>query len=267
MSRSSFKNRNPVVSTAGAVVSWLRVAQGTVTGSGYSSIPDLLDPSSPAVQSTDARRPTVATSANGLPILALASQGMSLPLTSVRNSTTQWGFGTWVKQNGTGSTTHVLVSIDSAGGAGASARKLLAQPATAGLTNLNIFIFNSTSTAARRAQITGVLTLNTWKFVTFEQNLGTGGNETTRSVITVNGVVQTLSFADALGTPGSMPTSMPSPTGNIGLFCQNLSTGSNGFGGNIGPNVFIFGSAMDGATEGLLTPAARLSLMNFEAPT
>jgi hypothetical protein len=258
---------DPVNVTAGAVSAWLRVASGTITGSGYSALPDALDAANPAVQSTDARRPTAATSANGLPILACSSQAMSLPLTAARNGTTQWGFGCWVKQTGGGASAWVITSIDSAGSAGASARKFLAQPSTGGVTNVGMFVFNATSTTARGAQKTGVLTANTWMFLTYELNLGSGGSEATRAVITLNGAVQGLTFSDALGTPGAMPTSMPSPTGSIGLFAQNLSTGANGFGGNIGPNIYLFGSAMPGATEGLLTASARTALMNFEAPT
>jgi len=255
---------DPVSVTGGAVSAWLRVARGTITGSGYSSIPDMLDGANPAVQATDARRPTAATSANGLPILACAAQLLALPITAARNGTTQIGFGAWVKQ--TGGTFPVLWTMDSAGSAGASARKILTQDGSSP-SNLAIVVFNAASTASRSGTINGVLTSNTWKFVTFELNLGTGGAEATRAVITVNTAVQALTFADSTGTPGSMPTSMPAPTGNIGLFAQSFTTGGNGFTGNIGPNIYMFGSAMPGATEGLLTPAARTALMNFEAPT
>ncbi len=256
---------DPVSVTGGALSAWLRVALGTITGSGYSSIPDMLDGSNPAVQATDARRPVAATSANGLPILACATSLLQLPLTAARNGTTQWGFAAWIKQ--TGGSFPVHASIDSAGAGGASARKLFClQAAASSPTNLGVTAFNATSTAARKGVINGVLTASTWKFVSVELNLGTGGAEALRAVITLNAAVQSLTFSDDTGTPGSVPTSMPAPTGNVNLFAQNTSA-LNPFVGNMGPNIYLFGSAMPGATEGLLTPAARTALMNFEAPT
>lgn len=58
---ASLGGSTPVTITSGAVTSWFRVAQGTITGSGYSSIPDMLA-ASPMTQSTNARRPPAGTS-------------------------------------------------------------------------------------------------------------------------------------------------------------------------------------------------------------
>jgi hypothetical protein len=98
-------------------------------------------------------------------------------------------------------------------------------------------------------------------------SLDTGEAETVRVVASRDGALQTCAYADNNGTPGTFASSMQVPTGSMNLFAQNASTGGNGWVGDIGPNIYIFGSRMAGATEGLLTPAARALLTSFEAPT
>ncbi len=252
---------NPQTVTNGAVSSWLRVALGTITGSGYSSIPDVLNNNLPTVQTIDARRPVAATSANGLPILTCTDDALQVPLGPQNNNSTLWGFACWLRQ--TGGTFPTLISIDSRAGAGASASKVLIAPGAADPTRASVDVFNSISTAERDGFVNGVLLSSKWVFLTVELNLATGNNEASRAVITINGSVQTLTFTGALP---SMPVLMATPTGFANLFSQNAATGSNPFVGNVGPNIYFMNAAMPGATEGLLTTAARLALMNFEAP-
>jgi hypothetical protein len=62
-------------------------------------------------------------------------------------------------------------------------------------------------------------------------------------------------------------TALQQPTGGTATICGQQPNGTNAWVGDIGPNVYIFGSKMTGATQGLLTTAARTALLNFEAPT
>jgi hypothetical protein len=248
--------------TVSAVSAWLRLAGGTITGSGYSSVPDMLSVN-PATQSSDAIRPVNGTSANGLPIVTCdGTTALSWPLNAGNNGTTQWGFAAWVKTT-TAAGVRELFNIDSVG-SGASSRKL--QQVSSGTSDM-IDVFDVPGTSARRASMTSLFTLNTLVFVTFELDLNSGAAEASRCVITRNAAVQTLSFSDANGTPGSVPVAMGAPTGNAAIYSRFVNGASTSWIGDVGPNIFILGSKMPGATEGLLTTAARTALMNFEAPT
>ena len=82
-------------STLSAVSSWFRLAaaETTITGSGYSSVHDELNPSNPAVQTDDLLRPpSGGTSANGLPIITSATHVLTVPVSAANNGTAAWGF-------------------------------------------------------------------------------------------------------------------------------------------------------------------------------
>lgn len=250
--------------TVSAVSAWLRVANATSSGGLISSLPDMLN-SNPAVQATDANKPATGTSANSLPIMtSTAAKFMNWPVHASNNGTTQFGYGMWIKATST--TGSRGLADTSALSGGASANKFRSFGVTGG-NQFSVRVYNATSTAGRSATLaSGFGTLNTWQFVTVELDLDSGGAEASRCVVTIDGVVQTLNFADLLGTPGSMPASMAAPTGSM-ILLAIANNGTAGWVGDIGPNIFFFGSAMAGRTEGLLTSAARTALRNFEAPT
>ena len=66
-----------------------------------------------------------------------------------------------------------------------------------------------------------------------------------------------------------MPTTLQGQPGgsNIVLLARRESASSSPVTGDVGPNIYILGSAMPGVTSGLLAPAARVALANFERPT
>jgi hypothetical protein len=243
---------------SGIVSAWLRLQQGTIAGTGYSSIPDVLA-NNPAVQATDADRPNNTTSANGLPIMDLdgSTDFLSVPLlSSSNNQSVTAGFAAWIKPDGVSGTLGLWVSIPGA----ANRIELLQLSATL---SVDIYISQFSS---RRGAVASALTANVWQFITWEYD-GGGANDAARCTLTVNGVVQTLTFSDSSGTPGAMPATLVTggTTGLIGMRVAASHTG--GFDGKIGPNIYWLGSKMSGATQGLFTTAARNSIMSFEQPT
>lgn len=257
---------DPVSATGGALSAWfsLTASGATVTGSGYSSVPDRLDASNPAVQSTDARRPTNQTSNNGLPIMTWPGSGnqvLSASITSARNSSTHWGCAAWVRASTLAPATQAIVSILSTA-TGASADKCIGYVAS---TTFGGNVYASNGNGRRAVSPAGSAVVSTWQFVTFEFD-STGATEAVRNAVTINGVAQTLTIT-SIGV-GTVPTSLTTPTGNLLIGSgTNAASSSFVFSGSMGPNVYLFGSKMAGATEGLLTPAARVALMNYERPT
>lgn len=242
-----------VTATGGALTAWLRNSStGTIT-----SVPDV--------------RNTNPATANGGTITANADFSMSSstgellwPLVTAQNNgnvaKNQFGIYLWLKRLGAGASQFPW-AID-IGTGGASQRTLFAQKSG---TNQIFRVYNSAGTAARNASLTNVFaTTGTWNLYGWEFDLGSGGTEAQRAVFTINGVVQTLSFTDAVGTPGAMPTSFPSVTGNMTLMSQG---GTNYWDGIVGRNIFVFGAGMTGRTEGLLTQAARDALVLYEVPS
>lgn len=246
----------PIGATAGAVTSWFRLGDplSAITGAGYSRIEDVLDRSNPLLQGTDNKRPPNATSANGLPIMTMATAFMPFALTAARQNNTTWGMWGWFKQATNADNTS---SIGTSSGSSAKRQYLFFRTSGTGL-RTQVW---TTDTTSRVGDITG-MTAAQWNFITIEYNGNRSGDA--RLAATVNGVVQTLSFSSGDGV-ASMPATLVTATGNGSMFA--FTSGGPYFVGSMGPNFGFLGSAMVGATEGLLTPAARAALMAFEAPT
>jgi hypothetical protein len=226
-------------SDVSAVSAWLRLALGTVTGSGYASIPDVLGATSPAVQGTDANRPVNGTSANGLPIMTFANpQFLSWPLSAANNGTLKNGFACWCKSNLVSTAQNLFVIWT--GGGGASANKVDF------FTNATTLTYSCE--AGGTASKSAFMTANAWHFVTVEYD-GGQATDAARCLVTVDGV--------ALATTNTtIPASQAAPTGNawIGGF-SNIQT----WIGPVGPNFY--------ALNRQLTSGERSILMNFEQPT
>lgn len=240
----------------GVVTSWFSLQHplSVVTGSGYSSIHDILNPSNPITQSTDGARPPPDTSANGLPIITVATAQMPCAPIAARAGTASWGFWGWFKQ---------ATNADNAQsfhtGNGASVNRSHVFFRVSG-TALRFVAFTS-DTDSRIMDATG-LTAAQWNFFTVEFNGARAGDA--RAIITVNGTPGSLSYGTSTGV-AEMPATLRTVTGGGSIFAID----DNGpyFVGSIGTNFGFFGGAMAGATEGLLTAAARSSLMNFQRPT
>jgi hypothetical protein len=237
----------------GVVTSWFRLAQGTITGAGYSSIPDLLDAGNPLVQAADAQRPPGGTSSNGLPIIAAVDDFMPVAVTAARANVTTWGFWAWVRQGATANNMH---SFRAANGASANRHTLFWQT-----TGTELVAEISAPGGSRFVGTTGHAAA-AWHFITIEFNGNRAGDA--RCILTVDGVVPgTLGYATGTGI-AEMPATMTAITGAGSMFA--LGAAGPFYVGDWGPNFGFLGGAMAGATEGLLTAAARTSLMNFERP-
>jgi hypothetical protein len=227
-----------VPSQLSAVSAWLRLANGTITGSGYSSIPDMLGGTSPAVQATDARRPPSATSANGLPIATFTlPQYLSWPLSAPINGAIKNGFACWCKSTLVGFQNLFAIYT---GGGGASAAK--------------VDFFTNGQTLQASVEVGGAcskypfMTANAWHFVTYEYD-GAQATDAARLLVTVDGSVLAT-------TNTTIPTSQATPTGNAWI--GGYSSIQN-WEGAIGPNFF--------ALNRQLTTVERLNLMGFEVVT
>lgn len=242
--RGSFKGLGAgQILQLGKIGYWLRLAQGTITSGGYSSVPDMLG-ASPAVAADAAHRPTAGASANGFPIATFSDHLLSVPLSAGNNGTTRWGFACWFKQTATA--TAALVGIETT--AGASTNKTILILINSGLSaRLDEMVTD------RHAQ-TDTLALNTWQFLTVEVDCSQG-TEAGKVLMSLNGVLQTVSFS----SDTAWPSSLANPTGTAFIGGRNIGFPSNPLIGSIGPNVYFLTAQ--------LTAAERLILMNFEVPT
>lgn len=261
--RGSFKPKarfSP--SSISAVSAWMRVASATSNANGISSLPDLLN-TNPAVQATNSRKPGTGSAANGLPIMTFDGGDMlGWPLIAANNSNTQNGFALWYKPASVAAAIQVIIGISGDTGSATNYKRQVCQL----LNNFAVKVFFTAIANGRQAiAVATVVVPGTWYFITAEYDAA-AATEALRNVLTINGVVQTLTFSDQ-GTGGAGPN-LISVTGNALIGAQS-TTPANPIqgGGAIGPNIFSFNAKMAGATEGLLTPAARAALMTFEAPT
>lgn len=246
---------DPVTATSGAVSSWFSLAHpsSVVTGAGYSSIFDLLNPSNPITQSTDALRPPRAFN-NGLPIITATGAQMPCAPIAARTNATTWGFWAWVRQN---TAADNIQSFHTSNGSSVNRSHVFFR--TSG-TQLRFLAFTN-DTDSRIMDASG-LTAATWQFVTVEFNGNRAGDA--RAIITVNGAPGTLSYGTSTGV-ATMPATLRTVAGGGSIFA--IGNAGPFFQGSIGTNFGFFGSAMTGASVGLLTTAARLALMNYQRPT
>ncbi len=245
---------DPVSATAGAVSSWFSLTHPStvVTGTGYSSVHDILNPSSPMTQSTDAIRPPRGTSANGLPIIATVADVLDVPLIAARVNTTRWGFWGWIRRQASANNFH------STGASSGSSQNRFYMEIGGGNTMV-CRVFESGG--AQRTATATIGALGTWQFFTVEYNASASGDA--RLVQTLAGSVVTTTFG---GAAAEIPSSLVSVTGS-GSFLAFTLAAAFPFIGSVGPNFGFLNAAMTGATEGLLTQQARLALMNYQRPT
>lgn len=234
------------------LTAWL--VNGTSVGA-ISSVTDSMN-TNPAVQATAGRQPT------GDATGAITWDGndcLSWPLVANQNKATgALAFALWFKPAAI-ATNQSLVIIHNGTG-GASITTLLLTATGNGL-RLDL---KSNGLLGRRGTITGVLAAGTSAFLTGEFN-GALGSEATRHVVTINGVVQTLTFTALSG--GTSDVVLNNPTGNLLIGgASNADVGNEPItvGGKTGRDLFArAGSAMSGVTEGVWTPTTRLKLMNY----
>lgn len=244
---------DPVSATEGVVSSWFSLTHplSVVTGSGYSNVHDVLNPSSPMTQSTDNIRPPRSTSANGYPVITTTAHVLDMPLIAARVNTTRWGFWGWMRPGPSANNFH------STGASSGSSQNRFYMEITGN--DLRCRVFESGGN--HRIAQASIGAVSTWQFFTVEYNASAAGDA--RLVQTLGGAVVTTTFS---GVASEIPSSLVSVTGS-GSFLSFSLAASFPFIGSVGPNFGFLNAAMTGVTSGLLTPAARLALMNYQRPT
>lgn len=232
---------DPVAATAGAMSSWL---QNTTVGA-ISSVPDLMNPASPATQGTAARRPTG--NADGTMSFG-GDDVLVVPFHSNNQSTTAIGFCFWLNNTSLAATRNPF-SQTGAAGASSSRGRLDILTTGAGA---------RTGGAAGGAgdNAAGTFTAGAWRFISCEYD-GTAALGSRHSLF-IDGTL-VASSAD------NLPAALTSATGTWCIGAIDTS-GTTGVVGSMGRNFFVLNAKMSGATQGLLTTHARRALMNYQRP-
>lgn len=244
-------------SSLSAVSAILDVASATLVAGDVSVLPDLLN-SNPAQQSVAGRRPTMQLSANGLPCMRFATNDcLRWTLGAGNNSVQQWGIGLWVKPDSLAST-QVLYSTEIVSGATGNKNLMLVN--TAGVGELTAYTADAVSLIGQTPA--GKIPALAWTFATAEWLYDAASNAL-KLTWSVNAVAQTVTFFGSVSTPAPLQT----VTGASTIGNRTDGSATLPFNGLIGPQIYIFGSKMAGATTGLLTDGARLQLSNYLVPT
>jgi hypothetical protein len=236
---------------------WLRTGSATTVSGSIASLPDVLG-GLPAEQTTPAARPSVGTSSNGYPIIRWGpSTSLVQPLQAATSNAQKFGFAGWMRTPLSATARQILAIRNGSG----SANEDKIQVSVSSSENVNTTVYHPDITGAaqaRNASITGSPILdNVWQFLYLGINL-TLGTEIVSCVMGLGAVLQSLTFSDSFGTPGGMPTSFNTVTGNLILGANNAAASSLPFTGDWGPNFWFLNNQL---TVGELT-----NMMNFEKP-
>jgi hypothetical protein len=238
------------------VTGWLRNLAAPGALASWSNV---LSPSVPAVQPTAGRQ---AASEVGGSVLFDGGDVYSWPLIANMNkNVSTLGFAMWFEPASLAAINDLLAIHTGTGGASVSTWIMCSQS-----NNFRLDVKNN-GLVGRRGAAVAVLTVGVPAFITCEFN-GNMPTEATRHVITINGVVQTLSFSAISG--GVSATALNDPTGNIligGAADADVGVEPILNGGRLSMNVWAGTSALPAVTEGIWTPAARAGLMALEPLT
>lgn len=251
--RGSFKGLfNPV--QLGVISAWLRVPLATVTGSGISSLPDVLNPSAPAVQTVEGRRPAVGSSANGLPVMVFGGDDvLAWPTTAAISNTTTQGYWFWIRYAGSGIQQRIFEMRAVVGGG--TPHRLSITISTTGTLLCDVYITNSDG---RRFTTSLTLTVGQWYAIYWQYDSSRGGDANLALYVDGVSVSLTPSNIGAGGTLGALRAFAGDALIGAGQN-QDSPSGALANGSEVGPNLYAFNAN--------LTAAQILALMNFERPT
>jgi hypothetical protein len=233
------------------VVGWLRVANATVTGAGVSDLPDMLGGSA-ATQTTDAARPPLGASGNGLPILQFSgTQWMAHPLqNAVNNNADFLGVGLWLRTP-LSAAGRAIYAIRSAAG-GASAHRAFWQILSGEDVLVDVNLDNANARRLRTAA--SQIGDNTWQFCVLGIQCSLAGDA--RTIMSIGSTVYTATYS-AVGVAAEMPATLVTPTGDAFLGASSIVPATP-FTGDMGPNIYFFNRQ--------LTAPELAALMAFEQP-
>lgn len=187
--------------------------------------------------------------------LQWASDGM---VGNAISNLVHWGWAAWLLPNslsGQGS----LIRM----GAATTAEPFVAGDALRlevfdGQIDLNVCL-DATGANIRRATSGVLLSTSVPKFLTVECAFD-AATDAEKVVVTVDGVVQSISFGVFAGTAAAMPATLQACPA-VSMFDRRTNATATTFAGRTGRNIFILGGKEPGATLGLLTPFGRRALM------
>lgn len=252
-----------LVSARSKVSAELRFADAIIVSAAYSSVSDV-KASNPATQATAARRPSVATSTNGLPMCTFVGATptqLIWPDASNNNSTQKWGFSCWIKVNSYANLKYLLSFGGSTGrydnckaeiNFDSSRRCILA---LFGQDTSN-YTGRQLTTATNSCPTAGTL------FCLRAQFDGTQATELLRHKVFINEVdVSSAGAYSNVGTGGT-PVLLRADAENIPITLgnyQNDADTSFSLSATVGPTIRVFNDSP--------TAAEGAALMSFERPT
>ncbi len=241
------------------VTAQLRIGFGTVTGIGWSSIPDSFV-NNPAVQTTDARRPVNGATPNGptgngraiATFSSAASSSLAWPLNAGNNGTSLTGFACWVRQPASGN--ERIISIGGGTG-GATAQKLFLAFDTN--QRITVGVYSNATDGRQGTTAPAQFVAGAWVFVRWAYD-ATQATEALRCKIYVNEVLQALTFTN-IGAGGAV-TTLPVVTGNaiIGNF-NNSAVPVQALNGAIATALY--------SVAGDVSASDGIELMGLDPPT
>lgn len=244
---------------ASAITAWLR----NNTVGAVSSVPDVLNPSTPATQPTGARQPTG--NADGSITFDGVDDCFLLAVTAANASTAAFAFGGWAQLSSTtGNRALFRRGNGSVPSVGTPGNSFYTELIAASTMRWNI---NIDASGANVRQAAASVALGTSPFFYLWEFLGSGANDAAKVKLTLNGVVQTLTFGVDSGTAPAMPSALqPAPQAQL-IFTSRDAASSGSLAGKASRNLlYIATTPMAGATH-VLTPAAIAALMALEPLT
>jgi hypothetical protein len=236
---------NPIAITGGTVSSWL---QNNTVGA-VTTVPNLIAGRSSAVQATAINRPVG--QANGSMTFS-GTQWLTWALDAGNNGAQYFWVAGWVKTT-VPATNQVWLGMLLNGASSASVNKFRAAIATAH--------FSQYLNGNNGRQLNGAAATTAATFLTYEWN-NDEVTEANREVYSIGGVVVAPSSYSAVGT-GVAPSPLPTPTGNAIIGNAAFGSVSLPLFGTMGRDLWTGNAKMTGVTQGCLTPAARVGLMNI----
>src|SRR5688572_6576195 len=204
-------------STDADVLAWFDVSAATSDANGVSAVPDTRGGAS-LLQSVNAQKPALGSTANALPMLTCTDDVMTLALGGVHNNTTQKAVSLWLRPaNLSGAKTVHAIAL-TAGGADLNAFEFAVAN-----NDLRSRIWADASNV-RQAQTARAAVSLGWQFVSVVLNLATGGAEASRHSFRREAAPmptpQTTVYSDSQGTVGGTPAALRVATGNILWFAN-----------------------------------------------
>lgn len=228
--------------------------RNSTTSGNISSITDELN-TNPAVQSTDNLRP----SGNADLSMNFSSKVLQWPISASNFDTNYLTFACWIKTPLSSADRTIFSIRSTSGGASASSVFFKVQAAETLCVDINV---NDASNVRRAQTANSIILDNIPQFVTLELNM-TKLTDLEKVTISVNGYTKQLFLSNPTGSPSSFGSSLVNATGNYLIGANNSVGTSSPMTGIIGRDIFISTLHISTATQGNLTQAARINLMNI----